>query len=401
LSQEIRVLSRVAESSDPESTTPGREIDVVLIEDEAGDAVLVQELIEEHVPEARVTWVTSMAEAGSALGPETRCVLLDLGLPDAVGWSSLKEVQALSPVAAVVVLTGLDDEQRGLESVALGAQDYLAKGRVDGQLLRRSIRYALERKTSELTRRRLAQAEAWGEENARLERGLLPQPVLRDLAWSVSSLYRPGRSRALLGGDFFDVVECEDGRLVAVIGDVSGHGPDEAALGVCLRVAWRTLVLGGASMDSIFPTLSTVLAHERPMSEVFATVCMVRIDATARILELWLAGHPPPHLLGMPAIDGYHRGLPLGLDAEEVWRSLEVPLGVGWSLMLFTDGLIEGRVDDGADRLGIEGLAGLVEECSGRFPAPDRWLEELVSKVQVLNGGTLADDLAVLVISHT
>ena len=80
----------------------------------------------------------------------------------------------------MLVLTGLADEHRGTEAVAVGAQDYLVKGSIDGQLLTRAIRYAVERKRADESVRRLYASEARAAENARLERGLLPQPLVRN-----------------------------------------------------------------------------------------------------------------------------------------------------------------------------------------------------------------------------
>ena len=91
----------------------------------------------------------------------------------------------------------------------------------------------------------------------------------------VGTGYRPGRERTLLGGDFYDLVQTRDGAVHLMIGDVSGHGADEAALGVCLRVAWRTLTLGGADVEHVLPTLQDVLVHERHAEEIFATVSTV------------------------------------------------------------------------------------------------------------------------------
>src|SRR2546430_847508 len=93
---------------------------------------------------------------------------------------------------------------------------------------------------------RACPAEAGG---AALERGLLRTPLLRTDAVECATYYQPGRNHAVLGGDFFDVVETTDGLVRAVIGDVMGHGPDEAALGIHLRVAWRTQVLAGTPDD--------------------------------------------------------------------------------------------------------------------------------------------------------
>ena len=132
-------------------------------------------------------------------------------------------------------------------------------------------------------------------ENSRLERGLLPQAAVATDFVSCASHYRPGRARAVLGGDFFDVVEMPDGRVRAVIGDVMGHGPDEAALGVHLRVAWRTLVLADVADDQILVALSRLLEAESP-GGIFVTVCDATIDRDL-CLTVRVAGHPPPLLL--------------------------------------------------------------------------------------------------------
>ncbi|MEO7981002.1 MAG: response regulator, partial [Sporichthyaceae bacterium] len=247
---------------------------VLLVEDDEGDAFLVRELLLDAGSRVDLLRARSVAEATVVLPAQVDCVLLDLGLPDASGLDALTAVLELAPSIAVLVLTGLSDEHRGIEAVAAGAQDYLVKGSIDGQLLMRAVRYAVERKRADESVRRLFASEARAAENARLERGLLPQALLRTGAVSVVARYRPGRHQSLLGGDFYDVIECPDGTVFALIGDVAGHGPDEAALGVCLRIAWRTLVLSGTDPDRILPAMDAVLVSERSTEEVFATVAM-------------------------------------------------------------------------------------------------------------------------------
>jgi FixJ family two-component response regulator len=76
-------------------------------------------------------------------------VLLDLGLPDSQGLETLAKTYSQAPEVPIVVLTGLDDDALGVQAVNRGAQDYLKKGQVDGELLMRTIRYAIERKRAE------------------------------------------------------------------------------------------------------------------------------------------------------------------------------------------------------------------------------------------------------------
>ena len=373
---------------------------IVLIEDDPGDAMLVRDMLGEVEPDLALTWVRSIAEAGTVLSAETRCVLLDLVLPDATGFDGLQRVLAQAPRAAVVVLTGFSDSGKGVQAVSHGAQDYLNKSQIDPELLGRAIRYAVERRAAQDTARELAQAEARAAENTRLERGLLPKPLLFDEQLAVVQRYRPGRDQALLGGDFYDVVECADGVLYAVIGDVSGHGPDEAALGVCLRVAWRTLVLAGTEEERILPLTAQVLMHERAADEVFATACMVRIDIDRCSARVYLAGHPVPLVLGAEAPD-LPAGPPLGVVDDERWAGQELRLPPDWRLMLYTDGLIEGLTGaGGSDRLGVAGLTALLSEVGAAELEPEDWMGALLDRVHELNQGALSDDLALLVLSH-
>ena len=198
------------------------------------------------------------------------------------------------------MLTGLDDEHLGVEAaVAEGAQDYLVKGKVDGVVLIRAVRYAVERRRAESSLLRLREVELAAAESARLERGLLPSPLLAGSPVRARSFYRAGRARSVIGGDFFDAVLGPTGTVHAIVGDVCGHGADEAALGALLRVAWRALVLAGVDEPQLLPKLQQVLVSERHERGLFTTVCTVAIrpDQPGEVL-VRLAGHPPPIVAG-------------------------------------------------------------------------------------------------------
>jgi serine phosphatase RsbU (regulator of sigma subunit) len=376
---------------------------LLLVEDDEGDAFLVRELLSEIADTQEVTWARSLGEAKEALA-ETAfdCVLMDLGLPDASGLDALRSVLEDHADTAVLVLTGLADEHSGTDAVAAGAQDYLVKGQVDGELLVRSIRYAVERKRADEQLRRLYASELREAENTRLERGLLPHPVTDDPRLRITTRYRSGRD-GVLGGDFFDVVEIADHRLFILVGDVSGHGPDEAALGVALRIAWRTLVLAGVDLDDLLPTLDRVLVGERRFDEVFATLCMLVVEPSRERGRLFLAGHPVPLML-RTLDDGGPIQLPddlvgpaLGMLPDVIWGSQMVELGRDWRVMLFSDGLVEGRIGQGSERLGVDRLLVIAAD----FPSYDETpllVDHLIARARELHGGELSDDVAVLVV---
>ncbi|MBB1259821.1 SpoIIE family protein phosphatase [Streptomyces sp. OF8] len=348
----------------------------------------------------RVRTARNLTEAARLLTDDVGCVLLDLADGDL---DVLREVVAMAPRQAVLVLTDEDDPEKAAEAVRLGAQDQLPRQDLDAALLNRAIRYAEERKRSDLARRQLAESRLRAQENARLERGLLPTPLLDGSGLALARRYRPGRSRALLGGDFYDTVRTDDGTVHAMIGDVSGHGPDEAALGVELRIAWRALIMAGLSGAALLGTLQQVLEHERSGDEVFATLCMIDIAPEEDTATMWLAGHPAP-VLADPAprlLPEHAAGPALGLLPNAEWPAAHINLGHQWHLLMYTDGLIEGRTGDGRDRLGQEGMLHLVADSLHAHPAGGQsFVDDLLHEVRRLNAGELTDDVAMLLLSR-
>ena len=379
------------------------QVQVLLVEDDDGDALLVGELLREVGAAVVVRRARSLTQA-KALVSDAACVLLDLGLPDSQGLNGLRQLLQLEPEAAIVMLTGQASEHLGEQAVRAGAQDYLVKGDVAGHQLNRVIRYAVERRRAEEAQRALHVAQIHAQENARLERGLLPSPLLADSRLSVSARCLPGGKHMLLGGDFYDVVETSDGWVHALIGDVCGRGPAEAALGVCLRVAWRTMVLAGRPADEILSTLSELLEHERQDDTMFATLCMMSVHPDRTTGWVRMAGHLPPLLLTRHGVAELPTlpAAPLGLSEVRDWPGTQVRLDGSWSILLYTDGLIEGRIGKGSERLGSEGLMDLIRES---LNAPDRpgeeLLDQVIDRVRELNGGDLDDDLAVLALGFS
>jgi serine phosphatase RsbU (regulator of sigma subunit) len=401
------VAEDVSSGSAASAALPER-VRVLLIEDDDGDALIVEELLHDAGEPFALVRARSLAEAGAALSGVS-CILLDLELPDSRGLQGVRRLQRTRPDLAVVVLTGISDEHLGEEAVAAGAQDYLVKGQVDGFLLQRVVRYAVERRRAEETQRQLSEARLYAAENSRLERGLLPSPILTDPRLSVAARYRSGGQQMLLGGDFYDVVQAPDGWVHAMVGDVCGRGPDEAALGVTLRVAWRTMVLAGRPLGEILGAVQQALENERQHDRLFATICMLSIAPDRSHGRLHLAGHPQPLLITADSVLELRAPvcLPPGISHAADWPSAAVDLGASWSVLMYTDGLIEGRVGAGPERLGSDGLIKLIEKelaqdatgADADRRASTLLIDSVINSARELNGGDLDDDLAVLVVS--
>jgi DNA-binding NarL/FixJ family response regulator len=374
-------------------------VDVLVIEDDPGDALLAQEYLAEEPGEFVVHWSKTLAEGLAAISAETSCVLLDLGLPDSQGVSALEAVRKVAPRVPVVVLTGYAERAAGVEAVAAGAQDYLVKGEAGPATLSRSIRYAMARAGNEERDLRLLEAELLRRENQRLALGLKPQLQVRDPLLRCVSLYQPAGGANLLGGDFLDAVELPDGTVRMVLGDVSGHGPEEAALGVSLRVGWRSLVLAGTGSDTL-RQMEELIAVERSDPYDFATVCDITIAADRTTASISLAGHPPPLLCdaGGVALLGLVPDPPLGVECER--RNVEtVELRGDWALLAFSDGVFEGG-DGNGGRVGLEAFASVAGSVLRAGPVDDDVLAGLVQQAEARHGGLLDDDVAMLACSR-
>ncbi|MFP4250278.1 MAG: CpaE family protein [Armatimonadota bacterium] len=143
-----------------------RSLDILLVEDNVGDARLLREMIQDaggtHMHLAHVADLTTAFERLAA--EPFDAVLLDLGLPESRGLDTFLKTHREHPDVPIVVLSGLDDEDVAISAVQEGAQDYLVKKQISGGALLRAIRYAVERHN--VRQREINQMKRGGESGA-------------------------------------------------------------------------------------------------------------------------------------------------------------------------------------------------------------------------------------------
>ncbi len=198
-----------------------------------------------------------------------------------------------------------------------------------------------------------------------LQTSLLP-PLPAVAGLDLAARYLGASRDVRLGGDWFDVFTAPDGRLVLAIGDVVGHGPPAVGLMARLSGAMRAHVADRHGPAEVLGRLNRLLAGS--LAPAMATATVLSLDLATGAVEYATAGHPPALLLTADGAVGPLDGVPgraLGADAGSRYRTGTATLGVGGTLLLYTDGLVErrdGTYDEGVDRvlavLGAEGPRG-------------------------------------------
>jgi PAS domain S-box-containing protein len=208
--------------------------------------------------------------------------------------------------------------------------------------------------------------------------------------FAFDAVYRPADNEAEIGGDWYDAIELDDGRVVISIGDVAGHGLDAAVVMGKLRQTIRAVA---RIVD--FDPVAILDATDRSLRcEAADTICTAFVgvlDPRSQTLSFASAGHPPPLLRSNETIVELRgRGLPLGLRRPGEGRGDSLALPQTGMLVLYTDGLIESTRDLEAGERRLRDALGAVDDTTG---APARYIAERV----LANGAR--DDVAILAVT--
>ncbi len=230
-----------------------------------------------------------------------------------------------------------------------------------------------------------------------MQRSLLPRsrPVIEGL--EVGEVYEPS-ARVDVGGDLYDFLELDDGRLAVVLGDVTGHGVDATADMAMAKFVFRSLAREHSEPPDFLASANDVICSEIGPGK-FISMSYVVVDGAGGRVAGASAGHPAPRIV-LP--DGSTRpleahGLVLGIDSGQEYVESEADLPPGASLVLYTDGVVEAR--RGGELYGDDRLDALLAE---RRELPALALATAVAEdAREFAEGDLSDDLAVVVIRKT
>jgi serine phosphatase RsbU (regulator of sigma subunit) len=230
-----------------------------------------------------------------------------------------------------------------------------------------------------------------------MQRSLLPRSRPDSKGLEVGEVYESS-ARVDVGGDVYDFVMLDDGRLAVVLGDVTGHGVEATADMAMAKFVFRSLARDHSEPGDFLAAANDVIVDEIATGK-FITMAYLVIDGERGEVACASAGHPPPRLLSP---DGDVRGLEcgglaLGIEPGQRYDELRAELPDGATIVVYTDGVIEARRR--RELYGIERLDALLRDR--RELAPQRLANAVAEDARSFAEGELSDDLAVVVIRRT
>lgn len=227
---------------------------------------------------------------------------------------------------------------------------------------------------------------------ALIQQTLLPKQLPELPGWEIEAYYRPARA---VGGDFYDFIPMDDGRLALVIGDVTDKGVPAALVMATTRSTLRSAAQRHGDPGRILEEVNEVLVPEIPPS-MFVTCLVGILDAASGSLTFANAGHNLPYVRTSQGVTELRAtGMPLGLMPGMSYEVRTATLERGSVMLLTSDGIVESHGPDGSmfgfgrlmglvgSATGSRSLTGLVLEDLDRFTGPDHEQEDDVTMVSV------------------
>lgn len=323
-------------------------------------------------------------------------VLLDITMPELDGYQTLQAIKADAALAGlpVIMVSAIEETDSVVRCIELGADDYLTKP-FNPVVLRARIESSLNKKRladqRQATLRALAREMEIGQ---RIQRGFLPETLPQPAGWQLAAHCQPARH---VGGDFYDALRLDDGRLALAIADVCDKGVGAALYMALFRSLLRASLLHAPAGDAAERMLARAvsfandyIADEHGRDHMFASVFIGVLDPDSGRLHYVNAGHEAPVVRRRDG-GALQRlgplGPVLGLVSGARHAVCGIDLDPGDCLLAFTDGVTEAQGDAGpfgeaamlaftaghTDSAGalLDGLVGHLDAHTGRHPAHD------------------------------
>ncbi|HEY7537907.1 MAG TPA: SpoIIE family protein phosphatase [Gaiellaceae bacterium] len=363
----------------------------ISVPDERGDQLVPQAV---HVPDGRLAEAvrTILDRPSPSPGNLEEPLVLDVATVRRLGGAHVLLLPFLEKgsTAALLPIATHDETLAVLTIVSLDPASPISAGTI-ATATSIATQTALAIDNARLYQQQKAFAET-------IQRALLPRHRPRVRGLELGTVYESA-ARVDVGGDLYDFLELDDGRLAVVLGDVTGHGVDATADMAMAKFVFRSLVREHPCPVEFLAHANEVIAEEVELGK-FVTMTYVVLDPGGTV-SCASAGHPAPRVVypdGRVEPLGA-RGLALGIDPGQQYAESGATLPPGGSVVLYTDGVTEARSVSRRDLYGDERLDALLREHRDR-PAQEL-AEAILADCRAFAGGELADDCAIVVARRT
>ena len=387
-------------------------IRVCIVDDDEDYFVITKDLLSESDSFSFITsWIPTFEQAICEIRQVDYDVFLfDYRLGKDNGLDLLKEVIAKGIRTPVIMLTGQGDKDIDFEAMRRGAADYLVKGKIDGAVLERSIRYAIEHNktldqlrasrdslysTTKQLEKALASINEELETARCVQKSLLPQNLSETLGVDLAVSYMPS---SIIGGDMYDIVRIDDDRTAFLILDVCGHGVPAALIAAMSKVSFTRTILKYDSPRYIFTQVNGELCRFMPDGR-YVTGFLGILDKAKKTFTYSRAGHPPVAYVQSDGTAVSYLKMPaplIGIFYDSKFEEASISVSSGDVLVFYTDGLVE-CVNPNGDRFDMQEFEKAV--LLHKKGKADQILEAISKSLSDFRSGEVqADDITILVV---
>jgi serine phosphatase RsbU (regulator of sigma subunit) len=263
----------------------------------------------------------------------------------------------------------------------------MAQQLVEGQAQRRIL---IEQNARQAERARMEQEMRTAQH---IQQSLLPRHVPAWSGWQFTPYYKPAR---MVGGDFYDFLALDDGRLGVFIGDVAGKGVPAALVMATTRTLLRSAGHAGAAPGQVLAAANDLLTADIPPG-MFVTCFYALLHPASGQMRYANAGHELPYRCrGAQVSEVRATGMPLGIMPGSVYEEFELTFMPGDCVLFHSDGLVEAH-DPGRQMFGLPRLVALLQT----HPQPGAIIELLLAELgRFTAGGEQEDDLTLLTVQR-
>ncbi len=377
-----------------------KKIRILIFEDNISDA----ELIRRQLSKSDLDYEAELASDKNSFTKSLDdfvpdIILADYAVPGFDGLEALNLVRQKSDIVPVIIVSGFIGEDVAIETLKMGATDYVLKDKLAKLVPAVKRALAEVRQMSEKKEAETRLHDAYETEHKiaqTLQKSLLTEEIPKIEGLDISYYYQSATKQAEVGGDFYDVFDVPKKCYGFVVGDVSGKGILAAAETSKIKYLLRDRAYSGMEPREALASVNESLLKQFDFTGTFTAITFGFYEPQSAILRLSNAGNPYPYLVKE---DRFLEatGVPVAIRSAEKYESTEIKMQKGETLILCTDGLTESRRN--SDFFGQEGIRDFAQK-NKNLPLED-FIKGLVGQARNFSRDNLTDDILVLGLKKT